>query len=356
MNPDQTPLVNKLTLLVLCLILVCLVLLVGRAYQNTRPAVETAAVAEAETAPAAVEETWPAPPPPQTRPLQPPRRPSTNNTRGSLPARVQQPVNGTAPDALFPVPAQYTEASAALVNVSEGEYAGVPGVSVAIDGSGTSLGGWVFLVGTPKPEIPIDLGPTCSALNPGKVTTRHFVVSREGALANVLVYVQNASPGKPLTPPPVLDQIGCMFEPYVLGVVAGQEFRIRNSDPTLHNIHATPKINREFNFAQPSRGHVTTKSFSKPELFVRLKCDVHPWMFAYVNVLPHPFFAITDTNGVFRLPPGLPAGDYTVSAVHLKAGELTRQVTISDDGWRPISFHFSATSVAKPQGGVVKSH
>jgi hypothetical protein len=356
MNPDQTPLVNKLTLLVLCLILVCLVLLVGRAYQKPRLADDGPAVAEAEAAPAVVEESWPEPLV-QTRPLQPQRRPSaTNAPRVSLPAHVPLPSAGTVPGEAAPGPAQYTEVPTALVNVSEGEYAGTPVVSGVAGTSGTSLTGWVTLTGTPKPEIPIDLGPTCSALNPRKVTTRHFVVSPEGGLANVLVYVRNAQPGTPLVEPPVLDQVGCMFEPYVLGVVAGQKFKVRNSDPTLHSIHATPKGNREFNIAQASRGQVNERSFPKPELFIRLKCDVHPWMFAYVNVLNHPFFAITDTNGVFRLPGALPAGDYTVSAVHLKAGELTQRVTIGDGEPRPIHFQFSATPGAQPQGGVARSN
>ena len=243
-----------------------------------------------------------------------------------------------------------------LVNVWEGEYAGVPVVSGVAGSFSSSLSGWVTLTGRPKPEIPIDLGPTCSALNPRKVTTRHFVVSPEGGLANVLVYVPVEPSGTPLVEPPVLDQIGCMFEPYVLGVMAGQKFKVRNSDPELHNIHATPKANREFNIAQASRGQVNVLTFPKPERFVRVKCDVHPWMFAYVNVSAHPFFAITDTNGVFRLPGGLPPGEYPVYAFHLKAGELTQRVTIGYGEPRPLHFQFSATSVAQPQGSVARSN
>jgi hypothetical protein len=147
-----------------------------------------------------------------------------------------------------------------------------------------------------------------------------------------------------------------MFEPYVLGVVTGQKFRIRNSDPTLHNVHATSKVNREFNFGQGLKGQINEVSFPKPELLVRLKCDVHPWMFSYVNVMDHPYFAITDTNGFFRLPAGLPAGDYTISAVHLKAGELVQQVSLSDGEQRTLQFQFSATSGAQPQGRVAQSN
>jgi hypothetical protein len=356
MNPANAPLVNKLTLLVLSLILVCLVLLVARAYRDLATG-EPSVVAEQEIVSDVIEEIPPVETPVPARPPQPSRRvPTTNTARVSLPGPPPLPLNGADPGAATSTPAQSAEAPGALVNVSEGDYAGLPVVTGVAGSSGTSLSGWVTLTGTPKPEIPIELGPTCSALNPGNVTTRHFVVSPEGGLANVLVYVQNARSGTALFEPPVLDQIGCMFEPYVLGVVAGQKFRIRNSDPELHNIHATPKVNGEFNIAQASRGQVNILSFPKAELFVRIKCDIHPWMFAYVNVLPHPYFFITGTNGVFGLPAGLPAGDYTVSAVHLKAGELTQQVRIGDSEPRPLHFRFSATPGAQPQGRVVRSN
>jgi hypothetical protein len=354
MNPDKTPLVNQLTLLVLCLILVCLVLLVGRAYQKQPRSGESPAVAEAETAPVAIEESSPttvvsSP----LRPPQPPRRPSATNTiRAAQSARASSPVPDAVPSE---TPGQATEPPVAFVDVSYGEQTGAAVVTGA-NGVSSALTGWVTLTGTPKPEIPIPLGPTCSALHPGKVTTRHFVVSPEGGLANVLVDVGNVRFGRPLVDPPLLDQVGCMFEPYVLGVVAGQSFRVRNSDATLHNIHATPKINREFNIAQGQRGQVDQFSFPKPELFVRLKCDVHPWMFAYVNVLAHPFFAITDTNGVFRLPGALPAGDYVVRAIHLKAGELTQRVTIGDGEPRPLHFQFSVPAGTQPQSGVARSN
>jgi len=358
MNPDKPPLINQLTLVVLCLILVCLVLLVGRAYQKPSTGV-AAAAAGTEAVSEAVEVISPAAPPVQTRPLQPSRRAPTNNTaRVSSSGRPPMPPSATSPNAASATPVPLADEPTTLVNVSESLQTGTPlvaSVSANSDG-GFSLAGWAILTGKPKPEIPIDLGPTCSSLRVGKVTTRHFVVSPEGGLANVLVYVQNAQHGTPLVEPPLLDQVGCMFEPYVLGVVAGQKFRIRNSDPTLHNIHATPKINAEFNYGQGIRGQVDVIAFPKPELFVRLKCDVHPWMFSYVNVVNHPYFAITDTNGFFHLPAGLPAGDYTVRAVHLKAGELTQQISLGDGEQRALQFPFSTTPGAQPQGGVARSN
>src|SRR5437773_9804362 len=139
--------------------------------------------------------------------------------------------------------------------------------------------GKVTLKGTPKPELEIPLTPSCAKVNPGKVTTRHYVVGKDGGLANVFVYLKDAKSAAPVAEPPILDQVGCMYEPYVMGVVTGQKFKIRNSDSELHNVHATPKPelgNKEFNLGQPIKGQVTEKSFEKPEVLVRMKCDVHP--------------------------------------------------------------------------------
>lgn len=117
-----------------------------------------------------------------------------------------------------------------------------------------------------------------------------------------------------------------------MGLQAGQRFHIRNSDPILHNVHATAQVNREFNTGLPVKDMVVEKSFTLPEVFVRIKCDVHPWMFAYIGVVPHPYFAVTDREGVFHLPRNLPLGRYTLAARHLKAGELTQELVVSTGG------------------------
>jgi len=183
--------------------------------------------------------------------------------------------------------------------------------------SAGDVSGKVTFKGTPKPEIVIPLTPTCGKINPGAPTTRHFVVSKDGGLANVFVYIKDAKKTDPKGEATMLDQVGCMYEPYVLGIVAGQKLKIHNSDPEMHNVHATPKINSEFNFAQ-LKGQVNEKTFDKPEVAVRIKCDVHPWMFAYVGVVDHPFFAVTDKDGNFKIS-GLPDGKYTIEAFHQKS-------------------------------------
>jgi hypothetical protein len=183
--------------------------------------------------------------------------------------------------------------------------------------SAADVTGKITLKGTPKPEVPIDLGPSCSKINPNKVTTRHYVVGKDNGLANVFVYLKDAKKAPLTAEPPILDQAGCMYDPYVMGVVAGQKFKIRNSDPELHNIHATPKINKEFNLGQPVKGQVNEKSFDQPEVLVRMKCDVHPWMFAYIGVCDHPYFAVSDQDGNYKIP-SVPDGKYTLVAYHLK--------------------------------------
>ena len=111
-------------------------------------------------------------------------------------------------------------------------------------------------------------------MNPNKVTTRHYVVGSDNGLANVFVYLKDAKAAPATGDGPVLDQKGCMYDPYVMGVVTGQKFKIKNSDATLHNVHATPKINKEFNFGQPLKDQVSEKSFDQAEVLVRMKCDV----------------------------------------------------------------------------------
>jgi hypothetical protein len=198
---------------------------------------------------------------------------------------------------------------------------------------GAEITGKVKLKGTPPAERVIEItGPneaTCGKIHSKDkpVKTRHYVVSGDKGLANVFVYLkEGAKPTPPKGESPLLDQIGCLYEPYVLGVVAGQKLKIKNSDNFLHNVHATPKINKEFNFAQPVP-MVSEKAFDKPEVLVRMKCDVHEWMFAYIGVVDHPYFAVTDKDGSFKIA-DVPAGDYTVEAYHLKAGAKTQKLTL----------------------------
>src|SRR6266567_9011930 len=146
-------------------------------------------------------------------------------------------------------------------------------ISSASLGSAADITGKVVLKGTPPPEITIDMASSpdkkCGAAHSEPVTTRHYLVGKDGGLANVLVYVKSGLEGKTFPAPttePVLDQMGCLYEPYVMGVMVNQKFKIKNSDPTMHNVHAIPKANAEFNFAQPIKDQVNERSFDKPEV------------------------------------------------------------------------------------------
>ncbi len=193
------------------------------------------------------------------------------------------------------------------------------------------ISGKVTLTGTPPPEKPIALDAQCGKLQEKPITTRHYVVGADKGLGNVFVYVKEGAKATPATGKgPTLDQVGCEYNPYVMGVQAGQAFDVKNSDSVLHNVHTLPKNNKEKNVGQPVKGMVTPFTFDNPEVLVKFKCDVHPWMFAYVGVCDHPYFAVTDKDGNFKIS-GLPAGDYTIEAFHLKAGAKTEKVTVGGD-------------------------
>ena len=197
-----------------------------------------------------------------------------------------------------------------------------------------SIRGVITLVGVPPAERVIAMDAICGRLHAAPVMTRLYAVGPQRQLADALVYIKAGLEGFTCavsTEAPIIDQVGCFYEPYVLGVMANQKVRLRNSVPILHNVHATPTNNLEFNFAQPRQGQINEKSFPNPEFFLRIKCDVHPWMFTYVNVMAHPYFAVSGANGAYQLPGNLPPGTYTIAALHRRAGEVTRTITVDQE-------------------------
>jgi hypothetical protein len=211
--------------------------------------------------------------------------------------------------------------------------------------SAADITGRITLKGTPAPEKAIPLDPSCGKLWPAdaKATTRFYITGPDGGLADVFVYLTGVS-GQSEVPsgPALLDQKRCEYVPQILGLQVGQKLLIRNSDPVLHNVHATPKINREFNLAQMAGGKDIERTFDKPEVFVRFKCDVHPWMFAYVGVLPHSYYAVTDKDGSFKIE-NVPPGTYKLVAFHRKTHVTedraqTRDITVGDE---PVTADFT---------------
>ncbi len=194
-----------------------------------------------------------------------------------------------------------------------------------------------------KTEIVMAADPTCASLHTEPVYTEEAVVNSNNTLKNVFVYVKTGLEGKTFpaaTTPVSFDQNGCHYMPHVTGVMVGQPLEIINSDSTLHNVHSLAKESKEFNLGMPIKGMKIKKTFEKPEIMVKMKCDVHPWMNAYVGVVSNPFFAVTGEDGSFEIK-DLPAGTYTLAAWHETFGEQTAEVTVADGQPATANFSFS---------------
>ncbi len=185
----------------------------------------------------------------------------------------------------------------------------------------------------------------CARIAAGDVYDEAVVADAAGGLGNVFVYVKEGlDPGSDLeTPvdPVVITQSRCRFEPRVLGVQVGQPLAIMNEDQMLHNVHAKPMLNPPFNIGQPIAGMRATRVFAQPEVMVPLTSDIRPWMAAFVGVVAHPFFAVSQSNGTFVIN-GLPPGRYTIEAWHETLGTVTERITISSGQTTTISFTFAA--------------
>ena len=189
-----------------------------------------------------------------------------------------------------------------------------------------SIRGRVWLQGTPPPARPIPAvltDPNGSQFHKTAPMTRTYLVSPDGGLANVFVHLKSGLSIDAVVVPaarPRVELTGTFYEPYVLGVVAGQTFEIRNGDPFLYNVNATPRLNQGFNIAMANQGQIQAREFPVPEPFIKIADNVHPWCIGYVCVAENQFYAITDANGYFTLPAGLPNGSYEIEVMHLKAG------------------------------------
>ncbi len=179
--------------------------------------------------------------------------------------------------------------------------------------------------------IKMDADPKCAAIHgETRVPTEDAIVDREGNLQNVFVYIKSGLGDKKFDPPSTpakIDQVGCIYVPHVQGMMVNQNLEIVNSDPTAHNIHCLAKTNPEFNFGQTVPG-TQIKVFRRSEEAVKFKCDIHPWMGAFIFVLEHPFFAVSEKDGSFTIK-DLPDGKYTLAAWHEKYGEQTVEITVS---------------------------
>jgi plastocyanin len=191
----------------------------------------------------------------------------------------------------------------------------------------------------PKPvKLPTTSDPVCTK----ELFTEDTKV-KDGGLANVFIYVSGGLEGKtyaiPSTPVEI-NQMDCHYIPHAFVIQAGQVLNIRNSDPTLHNIHAVTELNAAFNTGQ-SRPMVTTHVFDKKEILLPVKCDVHSWMHAFIAVTDNPYATVSAEGGTYELK--LPAGKFEITAQHEKYGKQTMMVEVKDGDHTPMNFKFKAT-------------
>ncbi|MBA2403223.1 MAG: urate hydroxylase PuuD, partial [Bdellovibrionales bacterium] len=231
-----------------------------------------------------------------------------------------------------PAPTPAPEAAPVAAPVNEAAGTGKP---VTVTGS-------VYFEGTPPENKKLSLPAACAKNFKGEPYSNEVIV-KDGKIQNVLIRVVSGLEGKTFSDVPAeeveLDQKGCLYTPRVVGARVGQKVTFINSDPVFHNVRAVTKLNQKFNMAMPHKDQRITKVFSKPEVFLQAKCSVHPWMGAYVAIMEHPFFSVSNAKGEFSIK-DLPAGKYTVEAWHEVFGTQTQEINVTESGMTPLKFTF----------------
>lgn len=207
-----------------------------------------------------------------------------------------------------------------------------------------TISGKVTFTGTPPvlPVLDMASNPNCERQHKTPARAETAVVNANGTLKYVFIWIKDGLPKARWSPPADtvrLDQSGCVYTPHVLGIMQGQQLEILNSDPVNHDLHAESKVNPAWNESQPPRAEHKFKVFNAAEVMFPLTCNVHPWMRSWVAVSPHPFFAVTGSDGTFKLN-GVPPGTYTIEAVHEQFGRKQATVTVAPSGAATVDFTY----------------
>ncbi len=214
------------------------------------------------------------------------------------------------------------------------------------NGGEGSIIGTISFDGIPPKSLVIDTSadPVCEALNPDLRTD--WVMVADHKLQNVVVYLRGDSLNSYSFDAPstgvTLEHKGCRYVPHVLGMQATQTLRIVNRDPTTHNTHPTPKVNAEWNQSQPPDAAAIERRL-EPELFIPVKDNQHPWEKAYVGVFTHPFFAVSASDGTYRIS-GVPPGQYSVVAWHERLGEQALELFVGGGEEKRQDFKFKPSN------------
>jgi hypothetical protein len=190
-------------------------------------------------------------------------------------------------------------------------------------------------------EINMRAAGRCAEQHPEPVFDQPVQVA-DGHLANVLVYIRGGLEDRKFpfpTEPMIIDQRGCLYYPRVSAVMIGQPLEFLNSDPEAHNVRGRPEKVGAWNFMLSRPQSTRTLYFDKAEVGIRLGCDIHPWMKAYVSVLPHPYFGITGADGLVQLR-NVPPGEYVVGTWHESLGTREQKVTLEAKGSADLSFSY----------------
>ncbi len=203
--------------------------------------------------------------------------------------------------------------------------------------------GTVRFVGTPPPQKTVAMSGECAALHPGPVLAGDVLVE-DGRVQNAFVYLKKGLGDRVFAVPTeavIVDQRGCLYHPRVTGAQTGQPIVFLNSDALLHNVHGTPAHASHWNFSMAVKNSRRTIQVNQPEVMVSVRCDVHPWMQAWLGVVDHPYFAVTGADGTFHLR-DVPAGDYVVAAWHERFGTREARVTLAAQGTQQVELTFGA--------------